>query len=205
MKDETLAVMQRFGPKRPDLSSPESMPISTSASSAPSPSSSPDFGNMASGESISGDSSVGYDNFAQKYQEFNDLQEFDNQEIIPVPLNPMTPVYEQNQVALHCCRETVNLRTLSWIMSDEKWIDLLPEMMSRSNALSSVIYANAATYLARMNGANSTPKVAINHYIGALRELQLDLYDPVRQTSDETLFSIILLGVFDVCIHSLQF
>jgi hypothetical protein len=110
----------------------------------------------------------------------------------------MTPAYEQNQVALYCCRETVNLRTLSWIMSDEKWVDHLPEMMSHSNALTSVIHANAATFLAKMAGAMSTPLQALTHYIKALNELQQDLYDPIRQTSDETLFAIILLGVFDV-------
>jgi Fungal specific transcription factor domain len=202
MKDETQDVVKRFGKKPADRSSPESPLLSASTSSAPSPSSTPDDSHFASRGSISGDSSFSNDVPAQKYQEFNDLQEFDNQEIIPIPQNPMMPVYEQNQVALHCCRETVNLRTLSWIMSDEKWVDLLPEMMSRSNALCSVIYANAATYLARRSGANSTPKIAINHYITALRELQLDLYDPVRQASDETLFSIILLGVFDVCLHN---
>jgi hypothetical protein len=110
----------------------------------------------------------------------------------------VSPVYEQNQVALHCCRETVNLQTLSWIMSDEKWIYLLPDMMGRSQALTSVIHANAATYLAKLSGATATPRQALTHYAYALRELQRDLYDPLRQKSDETLFAIILLGVFDV-------
>jgi hypothetical protein len=110
----------------------------------------------------------------------------------------MSPVFERNQVALFCCRETVNFKTLSWIMSDEKWIGILPEMMDRSDALTSVIHANAANYLARVRGANSTPRQALTHYSYALKELQRDLYNPVRQTSDETLFAIILLGVFDV-------
>jgi hypothetical protein len=83
-------------------------------------------------------------------------------------------------------------------MSDEKWIGILPEMMDRSEALTSVIHANAANYLARARGANSTPRQALTHYSYALKELQRDLYNPIRQTSDETLFAIILLGVFDV-------
>jgi hypothetical protein len=110
----------------------------------------------------------------------------------------MTPVYERDQVALYCCRETISLRTLSWVMSDEKWIQLLPEMMSRSDSLASVIHANAATYLAKARGARNTPSQALAHYAHALRGVQQDLYDPIRQKSDETLFAIILLGVFDV-------
>lgn len=110
----------------------------------------------------------------------------------------MTPFHERDQVALHCCRETISLRTLSWVMSDEKWIQLLPYMMSRSESLASVIRANAATSLAKAQGAINTPDQALTHYVDALREVQQDLYDPVRQKSDETLFAIILLGVFDV-------
>jgi hypothetical protein len=111
----------------------------------------------------------------------------------------LTPAYERNQVALFCCRQTVNLRTMSWIMSDEKWLDLLPQMMSRSEALTSVIHANASNYLAKVAGAPVTPRQAFTHYAYALKELQRDLYDPVRQRSDETLFAIILLAIFDVC------
>ena len=110
----------------------------------------------------------------------------------------MTPSYEQNQVALFCCRETVNLRTLSWIMSDNKWVAVLPEMVCRSKALTSAMNVNAATYIAKLSGATTTPRQALTHYASALKELQRDLYDPVRQASDETLFAIILLGVFDV-------
>lgn len=195
MKDETEAVMQRFGKKlEPSL---ERLPPSGSASSSQSPSSTPDY-NASRSSMSDASSSVGNDNYTPRYQDFNDPQEFDDQQVLHVPRNQMAPVYEQNQVALYCCRETVNLRTLSWIMADEKWVGLLPEMMARSNALTSVIYANAATYLAKMSGAKSTPRTALNHYITALGTLQEDLYDPVRQTSDETLFSIILLGVFDV-------
>lgn len=113
----------------------------------------------------------------------------------------MTPSYERDQFALHCCRETISLRTLNWVMSDEKWIQLLPEMMSRSNSLASVIHANAATYLAKSRGARKTPSQALAHYVHALRGIQQDLYDPVRQKSDETLFAVVLLGVFDVIAH----
>lgn len=128
-----------------------------------------------------------------RYQDDNDTLEW-----FPGRKIKISPVYEQNQVALFCCRETVNLRTLSWIMSDEKWINLLPEMMGRSEALTSVIYANAATYIAKTAGATTTPQQAVTHYLCSLRQLQQDLYSPDRQTSDETLFAIILLGVFDV-------
>jgi hypothetical protein len=128
-----------------------------------------------------------------QYTDYNDSTEW-----LSLSKVRMAPIYEQNQVALFCCRETVNLRTLSWIMSDDKWIDLLPEMMGRSEALTSVIHANASTYLSKLSGATSTPRQALTHYAYALRELQKDLYDPARQTSDETLFAIILLGVFDV-------
>jgi hypothetical protein len=128
-----------------------------------------------------------------RYQDDNDTLEW-----FPGRKIQISPVYEQNQVALFCCRETVNLRTLSWIMSDEKWINLLPEMMGRSEALTSVIYANAATYIAKSAGATTTPRQAFTHYLCSLRGLQRDLYSPDRQTSDETLFAIILLGVFDV-------
>jgi hypothetical protein len=83
-------------------------------------------------------------------------------------------------------------------MADNKWILHLPEMMGRSVALTSVIYANAYTYYAKMYGATTTPRQALVYYIHALIELQKDLYNPLRQTSDETLFATILLGVFDV-------
>jgi len=110
----------------------------------------------------------------------------------------MTPHYERNQVALFCCRETINLRTLSWVMSDDKWIELLPEMMDRSETLTSVIHANAANYVAKLAGARASRRQALTHYSYALGQLQRDLYDPIRQRSDETLFAIILLGLFDV-------
>jgi Fungal Zn(2)-Cys(6) binuclear cluster domain/Fungal specific transcription factor domain len=115
-----------------------------------------------------------------------------------IPKVQVSPVYERDQVALFCCKKTVNFKTLSWIMSDDKWIGILPDMMGRSEALASVIHANAVNYLARATGANSTPGQALTYYISSLKELQRDLYNPVRQTSDETLFAIILLGVFDV-------
>lgn len=83
-------------------------------------------------------------------------------------------------------------------MADNKWIELLPEMMGRSDALTSIIYANACTFLVKRYGAIATPKQALVHYIRAIIELQKDLYDPFRQTRDETLFAIVLLCVFDV-------
>ena len=128
-----------------------------------------------------------------KYQDDDDPREW-----YPGSEIQISPSFERNQVALYCCRETVNIRTLSWIMSDEKWINLLPDMMGRSDALTSVIYANAVTYLGKQAGATVTPRQALTHYAYSLHELQRDLYSPDRQTSDETLFAIVLLGVFDV-------
>jgi cell division protein FtsW (lipid II flippase) len=110
----------------------------------------------------------------------------------------MAPAYEQDQVALFCCRETVSLQTLSWVMSDDKWIEILPQMMQRSESLKAVVHANAANYIAKAAGAKTTPRQALTHYAYALKELQTDLYDPVRQKSDETLFAIIILAIFDV-------
>jgi len=127
------------------------------------------------------------------------LDDLHRAEWFPIRTIQMVPAYEQNQIALHCCRETVSFRTLSWIMSDDKWIELLPKMMERSESLKAVIHANASNYLAKAAGATSTPRQALTHYAFALQELQRDLYDPVRQRSDETLFAIILLAVFDVC------
>ena len=182
LKDETQTVIKRFR-KRSDGSSSEELCASSSSNvDSPPPST------ESERDQLSLDCRQ-----VVPYTDVNDPLEW-----FPGNKIRMTPVYEQNQVALYCCRETVNLRTLSWIMSDEKWVDLLPEMMGRSDALTSVIYANAATYLAKMAGAISTPRQALTHYAKALKELQRDLYNPVRQTSDETLFAIILLGVFDV-------
>ena len=186
LKDETQTVIKRFG-KQSDGSSTEEL-CGSSSSNVDSPPPSTECENPASVNN-----QVSNCRQLNPYPDVNEpLEWFPGRKI------RMTPVYEKNQVALFCCRETVNLRTLSWIMSDEKWVDLLPEMMGRSDALTSVIHANAATYLAKMAGAISTPRPALTHYAKALKELQRDLYDPVRQTSDETLFAIILLGVFDV-------
>jgi hypothetical protein len=128
--------------------------------------------------------------------QYNDKD--DPTEWYAVARTQMSPYYERNQVALFCCRETIKLRTLSWIMEDNKWVELLPEMMDRSDALTSVIHANAFNYFAKVGGAKVAPKQALTHYSYALSQLQRDLYDPVRQKSDETLFVTILLGVFDV-------
>src|SRR5208282_5317468 len=125
-KDETQTVINRFR-QRSDGSSSEDL-CASSSSNADSPP-----------PSTESEKSVSDCRQVVPYTDVNDPLEW-----FPGNKIRMTPVYEQNQVALHCCRETVNLRTLSWIMSDEKWVDLLPEMMGRSVALTSVIYANAA-------------------------------------------------------------
>ena len=189
LKDETPTVIKRFR-KRSGGSSNEEL-CASSSSNIDSPPPSIDCEKLVP---------VNYEvSNSKKVIQYPDVN--NHLEWYPGNKIQMTPVYQHTQVALFCCRETVNLRTLSWIMSDEKWVDLLPEMMSRSDALTSVIYANASTYLAKMAGAISTPRQALIHYAKALRGLQRDLYDPVRQTSDETLFAIILMGVFDVRFH----
>jgi hypothetical protein len=185
LKDETATVIKRFQKRNQE-------PISSSVPPCGEPSSSTDGSPSADNE--------------QNLQTLEDVPE--NPIMMQSQSSPpqgypqietqLSPFYEANQVALYCCRATVNVRTLSWIMADDKWIDILPEMMGRSEALTSAIHANASTYLARTYGANVTPRQALTHYSYALKELQRDLYDPLRQTSDETLFAIILLGVFDV-------
>lgn len=186
LKDETQTVIKRFRKRGGESSTEELCPSSSSNVDSP-PSS------AECEKPVSVNNEVSDCRQLISYPDVNDPLEW-----FPGNKIRMTPVYEKNQVALYCCRETVNLRTLSWIMSDEKWVDLLPEMMGRSDALTSVIHANAATYLAKMAGARSTPRQALTHYAKALKELQQDLYNPILQTSDETLFAIILLGVFDV-------
>ena len=128
-----------------------------------------------------------------------EIEDDGTSEWLPISRSQVIEIHERNQIALHCCRETVNLRTLSWIMSDNKWTELLPEMMSRSDSLTSVIYANAANHVAKLRGAKSTPPQALTHYAFALKELQRDICHPVKQKSDETLFAVILLGLFEVC------
>jgi hypothetical protein len=184
LKDETQIVIKRLR-KRCNGSSTEEEFCASSSSNADSPPPSAEHE-----KSVSGCRQV-----IQYTHVNNPLEWFPGSKI------RMTPAYEQYQVALSCCRDTINLRTLSWIMSDEKWMDHLPEMMGCSDALTSVIYANASTYLAKMAGAISVPPQALRYYEKALKALQRDLYSPVRQTRDETLFAIILLGVFDVCIN----
>jgi Fungal Zn(2)-Cys(6) binuclear cluster domain/Fungal specific transcription factor domain len=184
LKDETETIIKRFR-KRSKVTSNE---ISCSDPST----------NLGSPASTEIESVPSFSNVTTQCRRLEYIDPNDSSEWYPITNVRMSPVYEQNQVALFCCRETVNLRTLSWIMADEKWIELLPEMMGRSEALTSVIHANASTYLAKAAGARATPRQALTHYAYALKALQRDLYDPVRQTSDETLFAIILLGVFDV-------
>jgi hypothetical protein len=195
LKDETETVIKRFSKKPRTASkeagtSPESETDTTMAcGDAHSPKStmtSPIWGSGMDLEPIRQPNEVPYGAVGTSTEWF------------PIRTVDMIPAYEQNQVALYCCRETVSLRTLSWIMSDDKWIELLPQMMERSDTLKAIIHANAAVYLAKVSGATSTPRQALAHYAYALRDLQLDLYDPVRQRTDETLFAIILLAIFDV-------
>lgn len=106
------------------------------------------------------------------------------------------PPHERNYQISYCCLRSVKLRTL--IMADEKWLEILPEMMLRSEALSFMVNAHAANWLADEAGATRAPTTALTYYSRGLRELQRDLHNPTRSLSDETLFTIVLLAVFDV-------
>jgi hypothetical protein len=83
-------------------------------------------------------------------------------------------------------------------MSDAKWIDTISGAMQASEALTCAVRANAVNYLARAAGAKTTPYQAYTEYSSALCYLQRDLYHPVKQKSPETLFTVLLLGIFDV-------
>jgi hypothetical protein len=105
---------------------------------------------------------------------------------------------EQLQLAVFCCRQTVGLRTLTWIVTNAKWLETLPNAMQISQALTCVVRANAAHYLAKAAGAQTMPHQALKEYGSALTFLQRDLYNPAKQTSNETLMTVLLLGIFDV-------
>jgi len=158
LRDETLTFIKHFR-KRRDGSSAEEL-CASSLSNIESPS-------IESEKSASVNNEVSNCRQLIPYPDINDPLEW-----FPGNKIQMISGYEKNQIALFCCRETVNLRTLSWIMSDEKWVDLLPEMIGRSDALTSVIHANAATYPSKMAGAISTPRQALTNYAKALKELQ---------------------------------
>lgn len=83
-------------------------------------------------------------------------------------------------------------------MSNAKWVETLPNAMQRSKALTCTVRANAANYLAKAAGAQTTPHQALREYGSALEFLQRDLYNPAKQTSNETLITVLLLGIFDV-------
>jgi hypothetical protein len=115
-----------------------------------------------------------------------------------VSTSALSRLYERQQVALFCCRKTINLQTQSLPMPDHAWADIVPRMMESSQALSSILTANAVNYLAKSAGAKTTPGEALNYYSLSLKVLQQDLYDPVRQKSDETLFTVIMMAIFEV-------
>jgi|SRR5271154_4290682 len=110
----------------------------------------------------------------------------------------------QVQLAVFCCRATVSLQTLGWVMSQDQWVDIISNGMQSSSALACAIHANAEYYLAKAAGAQVTPYGSFLQYESALRFLQRDLYDSVKQRSHETLFTVLLLGIFDVCVLYVQ-
>jgi hypothetical protein len=105
---------------------------------------------------------------------------------------------EQFHIAVFCCRQTVTLRTMTWIMSEAQWLDEIPKAMQISEAVACAVRANAVNYMAKAAGATETPHQAFTEYASALKFLQRDLYDSIKQTSYETLFAVLLLGIFDV-------
>lgn len=105
---------------------------------------------------------------------------------------------EQTQFALFCCRETLTLKSLGPVMSEWSWLDGIAVSMQQSQALGCAIRANAANWLAKRSGATTVPARALAEYTSSLKWLQHDLYDPHRQKSAETLFAVVLLGLFDI-------
>ena len=83
-------------------------------------------------------------------------------------------------------------------MTNATWLEALPDAMQISEALTCAVRANAANYLAKAAGAQTTPHQALREYGSALKFLQRDLYNSAKQTSDETLITVLLLGIFDV-------
>ena|SRR5579859_641397 len=106
--------------------------------------------------------------------------------------------HEQLGLLVFCCKKTLTLRTFTWVMSETKWSEMIPKTMEKSQALTCTLRANAANHLAKEAGAVATPHQALTQYASALSFLQRDLYHPVKQRSDETLFTVLLLGLFDV-------
>jgi hypothetical protein len=92
----------------------------------------------------------------------------------------------------------LGLGTLTWVASDAKWLETLPNAMQISQALTCAVCANAINYLAKAEGAQTTPPQALKEYGSALIFLQRDLYNSAKQTSNETLMTVLLLGIFDV-------
>ena len=119
----------------------------------------------------------------------------------PYSNDRLSTTYQQDQLAIFCCRKTLTLRTFTWLMSETKWASMIHDTMSKSRALASAVRANAANYLGKSAGAPDTPIQALTEYAAALKYLQKDLYDPIKQRSNETLFTVLLLGIFDVRIR----
>ena len=116
----------------------------------------------------------------------------------PVSNTRLYNAHEQLNLVVFCCKKTLTLRAFTWVMSETKWSEMIPKTMDKSEALTSAMRANAVNYLAREAGAVTTPYEALKQYESALHFLQMDLYHPVKQRSNETLFTVLLLGLFDV-------
>jgi hypothetical protein len=188
IKDETDNIVSRFSDKQSTETSTRTSTPSTSQSIdgisliTPIPTSVPDLTESTTTVEKVLSPPAKYDDHTQWYIGAN--QRLYNQ-------------LEQLHLAVLCCRQTVTLRTLTWVMSDAKWLEIIPKAMQLSEALTCAVRANAANYLAKAAGAITTPHQAYIEYASALKFLQRDLYHPVKQTSNETLFAVLLLGIFD--------
>lgn len=105
---------------------------------------------------------------------------------------------EQLLMAIRYCRDTFTFGTLGALINEWNWVDVVTVGMQNSDAFAAAVRANAVNEIAKASGAKTTPYNAYMEYSSALKHLQRDLYDPKKQTSYETLFTVLLLGIFDV-------
>ena len=186
VKDETDKFINKFSRSRSGGTSP----VKTSSKETPSRG---DATTTASAQTAN------YFNNTQSVSpSISDSGDSDLPLLSPYSNDRLSTTYERDQLAIFCCRKTLTLRTFTWVMSETKWASMIHETMSKSRALVSAVRANAANYLGKSAGAPATPIQALTEYAAALKYLQKDLYDPVKQRSNETLFTVLLLGIFDV-------
>lgn len=121
-----------------------------------------------------------------------------NTDWVPVANQRLYKKVEEFQLAVYCCKEAITLGTLGWVMTEWNWLHTIAGTMQLSKALACAIRSNAVNWVAKASGAQTAPHQAIIEYTSALKHLQCDLYDSVKQRSWETLFVVLLLGIIDV-------